>query len=53
MSRVSIVLRGDDAEDFEKLKKKFDFERNIDVVRKLMSFYRVNSPYLKQTEGGG
>jgi len=40
----SIVLRGDDREDLEELKEKWHLSRNIDVFRKLVSFYKANSP---------
>lgn len=45
--RISIVLRGEDKEEFEELKKSefFDDKTNVAIFRHILRFYKRNSPY--------
>ena len=49
---VSIKFEDREAREFEKLKDEISgVETNIGLVRKLMSFYKSHSPYLRVGKG--
>lgn len=52
-NRTTIVLRGDDKRKFEEITEelqKAGIETKAGVIRKLMRFYEMHSPYLGSTK---
>jgi len=52
--KITIVLRDGDKEEFEEIMKTMRVPKNVstkvDVVRRLMSFYKANSPLMREVE---
>jgi len=52
--RITIVLRDGDKEEFEEIMKTMGVPKDIStkagVVRRLMSFYKANSPLMREVE---
>ena len=52
--RITIVLRDGDREEFEEIMKTMGVPKDIStkagVVRRLMSFYKANSPLMREVE---